>query len=111
MRLGPTAPSGLRAPDTTGRLLLDVVGLEDQVPPVHAVGAPVGDDLTRLPPAVFGRVRDEVGPTAAVDAHDRLGRCCHRVRSWKRATPSAKPGAKMTSRPWRSSLAKPSASS
>src|SRR5689334_23821290 len=98
-------------PPPVGGLLGEVLLLEHDVPAVVAVGAAVDHDVARFPTAVLRFVRDEVGAAAAVDARDLGGGRRHRGRASKRATPSRNPPPKMTSRPWRSSLARPSASS
>jgi len=52
----------------------NVIVLEDEVPPVEAVRAPVRDDVARLPGIVLGRNGAEsVRRAAAVDADDGVG--------------------------------------
>ena len=43
---------------------------QDQVPSVAAVFAAVGDDVAGEPDAVFGGVRQQVAPSAAIDTDD-----------------------------------------
>ena len=54
-----------------------VVLLEDEVPPVAAVPAPVGDDVADLPAPVLPRDRDQVARAAAVDTDNGLARLDH----------------------------------
>ncbi|MFM2072286.1 MAG: hypothetical protein RLZZ623_2549, partial [Actinomycetota bacterium] len=47
-----------------------IVG-QHEIPPVAAVFASVGHDVAGFPPAILGRMAQEVTTPTAVDAHDR----------------------------------------
>ena len=115
-------------------VVLGVVAGDDEVPAVHAVLAPVGDQVAGPEAARLVGPCHEVGGAPAVDADDGgrhqgapeesvgpsswsssarwllTARWLWRLAwfAWNWATPEAKSGSKMTARPWRSSLARAS---